>query len=75
MGIPGSSLDTIHTVHSHVHALGQCRKVIRKYGLKPIISGDTAGAAREVAEFGDPTQARDLAAAGRRDLRPGDPGR
>ena len=57
MGVPGSSLDTISTVHSHVHALGQCRKIIRKHGLKPVIAGDTAGAAREVAEFGDPSQA------------------
>ena len=56
MGIPGSSLDTITTVHSHVHALGQCRRFIREHGLKPVISGDTAGAAREVAEYGDPTQ-------------------
>ena len=48
---------TITTVHSHVHALGQCRKVIREHGLTPVISGDTAGAAREVAEAGDPTQA------------------
>jgi len=57
MAVPGASLETIRTVHSHVHALGQCRKVIREHGLKPIISGDTAGAAREVAEGGDPTQA------------------
>ena len=57
MGVPGASLDGIRTVHSHVHALGQCRKIIREHGLKPIISGDTAGAAREVAEAGDPTQA------------------
>jgi len=57
LGVPGSSLDTIRTVHSHVHALGQCRRIIREHGLKPVISGDTAGAAREVAEAGDPTQA------------------
>jgi prephenate dehydratase len=57
MAVPGASLDTIRTVHSHVHALGQCRKVIREHGLTPVISGDTAGAAREVAEAGDPTQA------------------
>ena len=57
MGVPGSSLDTITTAHSHVHALGQCRKIIREHGLKPVISGDTAGAAREVAEGADPTQA------------------
>ena len=43
MGVPGSSLDTIKTVHSHVHALGQCRKVIRELGLTPLVSGDTAG--------------------------------
>ena len=54
---PGASLDTIRTVHSHVHALGQCRKVIRELGLTPLISGDTAGAAREVAEAADLTQA------------------
>ncbi|WP_243058428.1 prephenate dehydratase [Nocardioides sp. SR21] len=56
MGLPGSSLDTITTVHSHVHALGQCRKLIREHGFKPVIAGDTAGAAREVVEFDDPTQ-------------------
>ncbi|MDN4172082.1 prephenate dehydratase [Nocardioides sp. SOB77] len=57
MGVPGSSLESVRTVHSHVHALGQCRKVIREHGLVPVISGDTAGAAREVAEAADPTQA------------------
>ena len=44
-------------VYSHVHALGQCRKIIRKLGLKALVGGDTAGSAREVAEGGDPTQA------------------
>jgi len=57
MAAPGATLDTIRTVHSHVHALGQCRRVIREHGLSPVISGDTAGAAREVAEAADPTQA------------------
>ena len=57
MGVPGASLETIRTVHSHVHALGQCRRIIREHGLTPLISGDTAGAAREVAEAADPTQA------------------
>ena len=57
MGVPGARLDQISSVHSHVHALGQCRKVIREHGLTPVISGDTAGAAREVAEAADPTQA------------------
>jgi prephenate dehydratase len=57
LGVPGATLDGVKTVHSHVHALGQCRRVIREHGFVPIISGDTAGAAREVKEAGDPTQA------------------
>ena len=57
MAIEGASEDTIKTVHSHVHALGQCRKVIRELGLTPLVSGDTAGAAREIAEANDVTQA------------------
>lgn len=55
MGLPGATLDQVTTVHSHVHALGQCRRIIRELGLTPVISGDTAGAAREVAEAGVPT--------------------
>ena len=56
MGVSGATIDDIRTVHSHVHALGQCRKVIRDHGFAPVISGDTAGAAREVAEAGDPSR-------------------
>jgi prephenate dehydratase len=56
MAVPGASLGGLRTVHSHVHALGQCRKIIREHGLTTVISGDTAGAAREVAEAGDPSQ-------------------
>ena len=57
MALPGVALEDVRTVHSHVHALGQCRKIIREHGLTPVISGDTAGAAREIAEAGDPTMA------------------
>jgi len=57
MALPGATIDGIRTVHSHVHALGQCRDLIREHGFTPVISGDTAGAAREVAEAGDLTMA------------------
>jgi prephenate dehydratase len=57
IAVAGASLDTLKSVHSHVHALGQCRKIIRKLGLKAVVAGDTAGSAREVAEAGDPTRA------------------
>src|SRR6201987_26787 len=49
----GAKLTDIRTVESHVHALGQCRRIIRKLGIRPIVSGDTAGSARIVAERGD----------------------
>jgi prephenate dehydratase len=52
-----ATLRTIETVESHVHALGQCRNIIRTLGIKAVVAADTAGAAREVAEAGDVTRA------------------
>ena len=57
MVLPGVKRTAIKTVHSHSHALGQCRKYIRRNGWKPMVAGDTAGAARLVAELKDPTMA------------------
>jgi prephenate dehydratase len=52
-----ATLQTIKTVESHVHALGQCRNIIRALHVKAVVAADTAGAAREVAEAGDVTRA------------------
>ncbi|TIO05806.1 prephenate dehydratase [Mesorhizobium sp.] len=57
MVLPGVRRDEIKTVHSHIHALGQCRKYIRRNGWKPVVAGDTAGAAKLVAELKDRTMA------------------
>jgi prephenate dehydratase len=57
LGLPGAKLNELKTVHSHTHALGQCRRVIRELGLTPVTEADTAGAARMVAEEGDRTKA------------------
>jgi prephenate dehydratase len=57
MVMPGVKKDEIRTVHSHIHALGQCRKIIRSNGWKPVIAGDTAGSARLVSEKGDRSMA------------------
>ena len=57
LAVEGASLKTIRTVHSHVHALSQCRKVIRELKLKAIVHPDTAGAAADVAERGDTSEA------------------
>ena len=57
MAVPGVKLDEIKEVHSHVHALGQCRKFIRSNRLKPVVAADTAGAARELSETRNKSQA------------------
>ncbi|PZU82609.1 MAG: prephenate dehydratase [Shinella sp.] len=57
MVLPGVGMDEIRTVHSHIHALGQCRKIIRSNGWKAVVAGDTAGAAKLVSEKGDRTMA------------------
>jgi prephenate dehydratase len=51
--LPGTKLSDIRTVHSHVHALSQCRKFIRALKVTPVVHADTAGAAAEVAAKGD----------------------
>ncbi|MEI9426639.1 prephenate dehydratase [Mesorhizobium sp. Cs1299R1N3] len=57
MVLPGVRRDEIKTVHTHIHALGQCRKYIRKNGWKGVVAGDTAGAAKMVSEVKDRTMA------------------
>jgi prephenate dehydratase len=57
MIVPGADLARVKTVHSHVHALGQCRKVMRELGLKPVVAADTAGAARELSQSRDVSRA------------------
>jgi len=55
--LPGTKLADIKSVHSHVQALGQCRETLRGLGLATRAEADTAGAARAVAEDGDPSRA------------------
>jgi len=57
LAVPGTRIEDLRTVHSHVHALAQCRKLIRELNLSPVIEADTAGAAALVAQRGDRTQA------------------
>ncbi|HRQ62177.1 MAG TPA: prephenate dehydratase, partial [Alphaproteobacteria bacterium] len=57
LGVKGSKLESLTTVHSHIHALPQCKKFIKAQGLKGVVHADTAGAAREIAEKNDPAHA------------------
>ncbi|MCV6574176.1 MAG: prephenate dehydratase [Cohaesibacter sp.] len=65
VGLRGAKRQDIKSVQSHVMALGQCRKLIRDMGVKAVIGADTAGSARQIAEWGDASKAAissDLAA-------------
>jgi prephenate dehydratase len=57
LAVKGAAIKGLKTVESHVHALGQCRKIIRRLGIRPVVAADTAGSAREVAEVGDTSRA------------------
>ena len=56
MARKGATLETVKSVESHIHALGQCRRFIRQHGYKAVIAADTAGAARHISETGDVTR-------------------
>lgn len=57
LAVKGADAKGIKSVYSHVHALGQCRKVIKARGLKAVVAVDTAGAARELSEIKDKSRA------------------
>jgi len=54
---PGVKLEQVTTAVSMPIALGQCRKTLRRMGLRTEATGDTAGAARMLSEHPDPTKA------------------
>ena len=60
----GANLTDIRSVESHVHALGQCRRIIRRLGIKPIVAGDTAGLSRAVTAWIESRHRGDRTAAG-----------
>ena len=53
LGVPGAKIADITTIASHVHALAQCRKLIRELNAKSFAAGDTAGSAKALAEDRD----------------------
>jgi prephenate dehydratase len=57
LGVKGSTIEEIRTVRSHSQALGQCQKIILNNKLKSIISADTAGSAKFIAEKKDKSEA------------------
>lgn len=53
LGVKGAKIEDIKEVHSHVHALSQCRNILRLHHIKPVIGVDTAGSAKEIAARND----------------------
>ena len=53
LGLPGTRLDELKEVRAHPQGLAQCRKLIKRLGLKRVNHADNAGAAHEVAALGD----------------------
>jgi len=56
LGVKGTKAEDLTTVHSHIHALPQCQKIIKEMGLEQKVHADTAGAAQEIAELNDKSQ-------------------
>ena len=50
---PEAEIKDIKFVRSHAQAIGQCQKIIMENNYKTIISADTAGSAKELAESSD----------------------
>ena len=55
LGVRGTKQEMLSHVHSHIHALPQCKKFISDLKMEAHIHADTAGAAEEVAKRGDVT--------------------
>jgi prephenate dehydratase len=53
LGVKGAKKEDLKHVHSHIHAIPQCRKVIARLGLQAHVQADTAGAAADIAKRGD----------------------
>jgi len=56
LGTADAEIGDLKEIHSHIHALDQCRDLIAELGVAPAIHFDTAGAARDVAQWGDRTK-------------------
>jgi prephenate dehydratase len=53
LGKPDAAIEDIKYVRSHAQAISQCQNIISKRKFKPIISVDTAGSAKDLAEGKD----------------------
>lgn len=56
IGLKGTKIEDLTDVHSHIHALPQCKKITQELHLKEHVQTDTAGAAKRLIELNDKSQ-------------------
>lgn len=54
LAVPGTKIEQITDAMSHTVLLGQCRKFLKKHGIKSVTGADTAGSAMEIARRQEP---------------------
>lgn len=57
LGVKGAKISDVKHVHSHLHALPQCKNFLKTLDVSSHVHADTAGAAKEIAEKNDVTHA------------------
>jgi prephenate dehydratase len=57
LGLPGARLEDLTDIHSHVHAIPQCKKIIAELNLNRHVVADTAKGASDIKIWNDKTQA------------------
>lgn len=57
LGLPGAVISQLTDVHSHIHAIPQCKNFIDHHNLTRHVVADTAKGASDVKKWGDLTQA------------------
>ncbi len=53
LGVKGANIDDLEHIHSHIHAIPQCRNYLKTLKAQSHVHADTAGAAREISEKND----------------------
>ncbi|MBV9252057.1 MAG: prephenate dehydratase [Acetobacteraceae bacterium] len=51
LAVKGAAIGDLKRAHSHTVALGQVRRILKDFGLTPVVEADTAGAAQLVARW------------------------
>jgi prephenate dehydratase len=57
LGLPGATIEDITDVHTHIHAISQCRNIIQELNVTSHNCGDTAKGAADIKKLNDVSQA------------------